>query len=136
MFFRLLTWKIGPALAAGNCVVVKPAEQTPLTTLYIAKLVQEAGFPPGVINIIAGFGDKAGDAIARHSNVDKVRILSARLYMQTMPIWRRLGRVHRQHGGRKRDSEGIRRKQSEARNARVGKHKRDLVSLALVFERF
>lgn len=53
-------WKIGPAVATGNCVVLKSAEQTPLSALYAATLVEKAGFPPGVINIISGFGKTAG----------------------------------------------------------------------------
>ena len=56
----------------GNCVVMKLAEQTPLTGLYIAELIREAGFPPGVVNIIPGFGPTAGAAIAEHPRVDKV----------------------------------------------------------------
>lgn len=65
-------WKLGPALATGNVVVMKVAEQTPLTGLYVANLIKEAGFPPGVVNIIPGFGPTAGAAIASHKNVDKV----------------------------------------------------------------
>ncbi|KAI9728565.1 MAG: aldehyde dehydrogenase (NAD(P)(+)) ald5 [Cirrosporium novae-zelandiae] len=65
-------WKIGPAIACGNTVVIKTAEQTPLSGLYAAKLVQEAGFPPGVINVITGFGRTAGAAIAKHMDIDKV----------------------------------------------------------------
>ena len=65
-------WKIGPAIACGNVVVLKTAEQTPLSGLYAAKLVKEAGFPPGVINIISGFGKVAGAAISSHMDVDKV----------------------------------------------------------------
>lgn len=67
----MATWKLGVALAAGNCVVLKPAEQTPLSVLYLAGLFAEAGFPDGVVNIISGFGD-AGEALARHDDVDKV----------------------------------------------------------------
>ena len=67
----MATWKLGVALAAGNCVVLKPAEQTPLSVLYLADLFAEAGFPDGVVNIVSGFGD-AGEALARHENVDKV----------------------------------------------------------------
>ncbi|MZH02185.1 MAG: aldehyde dehydrogenase family protein [Nitrospinae bacterium] len=67
----MATWKLGVALAAGNCVVLKPAEQTPLTALYLADLFAEAGFPDGVVNIVSGFGD-AGEALARHEDVDKV----------------------------------------------------------------
>ncbi len=65
-------WKWGPALAMGNTVILKPAEQTPLTALYVGQLALEAGFPPGVINIIPGMGPTAGGAIARHMDVDKV----------------------------------------------------------------
>ncbi|KAI6179287.1 Aldehyde dehydrogenase, mitochondrial [Aphelenchoides besseyi] len=68
----LQAWKLGPALATGNVVVMKPAEQTPLTALYIAKLIQEAGFPPGVVNIVTGYGPTAGHALAAHPDVDKV----------------------------------------------------------------
>jgi phenylacetaldehyde dehydrogenase len=67
----MATWKLGVALAAGNCVVLKPAEQTPLSVLYLADLFAEAGFPDGVVNIVSGFGD-AGEALARHEDVDKV----------------------------------------------------------------
>ncbi|KAL4931472.1 aldehyde dehydrogenase ALDH [Aspergillus undulatus] len=65
-------WKLGPALACGNTVVLKPAEQTPLSILVFAQLVKEAGFPPGVVNIINGFGREAGAALAGHPLVDKV----------------------------------------------------------------
>ena len=65
-------WKIGPAVACGNTVVLKTAEQTPLSGLYAAKLIKEAGFPPGVINIISGYGKTAGAALAAHMDVDKV----------------------------------------------------------------
>ncbi|XP_078371899.1 aldehyde dehydrogenase, mitochondrial-like [Oculina patagonica] len=65
-------WKLGPALATGNVVVMKPAEQTPLTALYVASLVAEAGFPPGVVNIVPGYGPTAGMAVAEHMDVDKI----------------------------------------------------------------
>jgi len=65
-------WKLGPALATGNVVVMKLAEQTPLTGLAVAALVAEAGFPPGVVNIIPGYGPTAGAAVAEHMEVDKV----------------------------------------------------------------
>src|SRR2546426_8973016 len=65
-------WKWGPALAAGNCVVLKPAEQTPLTALYVARLAQEVGFPDGVINVVPGYGPTAGAALSGHLDVDKV----------------------------------------------------------------
>jgi phenylacetaldehyde dehydrogenase len=65
-------YKLGPALAAGNTVVLKPAEQTPLTALRLAELVTEVGFPPGVVNIVTGFGEPAGAALAAHPDVDKI----------------------------------------------------------------
>ena len=66
------SWKIGPAIACGNVVVLKSAEQTPLSALYVANLVKEAGFPPGVINILSGFGKIAGAALSAHMDVDKI----------------------------------------------------------------
>jgi aldehyde dehydrogenase (NAD+) len=68
----MVAWKIGPAVATGNTVVMKTAEQTPLSALFAAKLIVEAGFPPGVINILSGFGKTAGAAIASHMSIDKV----------------------------------------------------------------
>ena len=68
----MAAWKLGPALAAGNCVVLKPAEQTPLTALRLAGLIAEAGVPAGVVNVVPGFGETAGAALAAHSDVDKV----------------------------------------------------------------
>lgn len=65
-------WKLGAALATGCTVVLKPAEQTPLSALYLAELIEEAGFPPGVINIVPGFGETAGQAIVDHPLVDKI----------------------------------------------------------------
>jgi phenylacetaldehyde dehydrogenase len=68
----MAAWKLGPALAAGNCVVLKPAEQTPLTALRLAGLIAEAGMPDGVVNVVTGFGETAGAALAAHHDVDKV----------------------------------------------------------------
>ncbi|KAL2349392.1 hypothetical protein Fmac_003392 [Flemingia macrophylla] len=68
----MFAWKVGPALACGNTIVLKTAEQTPLSALYAAKLLQEAGLPPGVLNVISGFGPTAGAAIASHMDVDKL----------------------------------------------------------------
>ncbi|KAJ3665776.1 hypothetical protein Zmor_001251 [Zophobas morio] len=67
----MLAWKIAPALSMGNTVVLKPAEQTPLTALYMAQLIKEAGIPPGVVNIVPGFGD-AGAALVANRKVDKI----------------------------------------------------------------
>ncbi|CAD7092576.1 unnamed protein product [Hermetia illucens] len=68
----MLGWKWGPALAAGCTIVLKPAEDTPLGALHIASLVLEAGFPPGVINVVPGYGRTAGAAIASHMDINKV----------------------------------------------------------------
>ena len=68
----MAAWKLGPALATGNCVVLKPAEQTPLTALRLAGLMAEAGLPEGVVNVVTGFGETAGAALAAHDDVDKV----------------------------------------------------------------
>lgn len=68
----MAAWKLGAALATGCTVVLKPAEQTPLSALYLAQLTQEAGFPPGVINVIPGFGETAGAPLVRHPQVDKI----------------------------------------------------------------
>lgn len=68
----MLAWKLAPALTTGNTVVMKPAEQTPLTALRIGELIVEAGFPEGVVNMLPGFGPTAGAAIANHMDVDKV----------------------------------------------------------------
>ena len=68
----MAAWKLGPALACGNTVVIKAAEQTPLSILYFAQLIKESGFPPGVVNILNGVGKEAGAAIASHLDVDKI----------------------------------------------------------------
>ncbi len=68
----MTAWKIAPALAAGNTIVLKPAEQTPVTALELGKLIQEAGFPEGVVNIVPGYGETAGAALAAHPDVDKI----------------------------------------------------------------
>ncbi|KAJ1698800.1 hypothetical protein LUZ63_007312 [Rhynchospora breviuscula] len=68
----MFAWKVGPALACGNTIVLKSAEQTPLTALYAAKLLHEAGLPEGVLNVVSGFGPTAGAALASHMDVDKI----------------------------------------------------------------
>ena len=68
----MAAWKLAPALAAGCTIVLKPAEQTPLTALRLGELVQEAGFPAGVVNIVTGLGETAGAALAAHPDVDKI----------------------------------------------------------------
>jgi aldehyde dehydrogenase (NAD+) len=69
---QMATWKIAPALACGNTVVLKPAEQTPMTALELARIGAEAGLPAGVLNVITGFGESAGAALVRHPDVDKI----------------------------------------------------------------
>ncbi len=68
----MAAWKLGPALATGCTIVLKPAEQTPLSALRLGELVAEAGIPDGVVNIVTGFGETAGAALASHNDVDKV----------------------------------------------------------------
>ncbi|HYV74840.1 MAG TPA: aldehyde dehydrogenase family protein [Candidatus Binatia bacterium] len=68
----MAAWKLGPALACGCCVVLKPAEQTPLSALLLAELTAEAGFPEGVVNVVPGYGETAGAALAAHPDVDKI----------------------------------------------------------------
>src|SRR5690348_12353187 len=68
----MAAWKLGPALATGNCVILKPAEQTPLSALRLAELMAEAGLPEGVVNVVTGFGETAGAALAAHDGVDKI----------------------------------------------------------------
>lgn len=68
----MFAWKVGPALACGNTVVLKTAEQTPLSALYVANLLHEAGLPPGVLNVISGFGPTAGAPLCSHMDVDKI----------------------------------------------------------------
>ena len=68
----MAAWKVAPALAFGNTVVLKPAEETPLTALRLAELCLEAGVPDGVVNVITGFGEEAGQPLAQHHDVDKI----------------------------------------------------------------
>ncbi|GAA0429328.1 aldehyde dehydrogenase DhaS [Lentibacillus halophilus] len=68
----MAAWKIAPALATGCTVVLKPAEQTPLSVLYLAELIEEAGFPPGVVNFVPGFGESAGEELVKHPEVNKI----------------------------------------------------------------
>lgn len=68
----MVAWKLAPALAAGNAVVLKPAEQTPFSALYLSDLALEIGFPPGALNVVPGYGATAGAALAAHNDVDKV----------------------------------------------------------------
>lgn len=75
----MATWKLGPALACGNTVVLKAAEQTPLSILVLGTLIKEAGFPPGVVNLVNGYGREAGAALVQHPLVDKVAFTGSTL---------------------------------------------------------
>lgn len=66
------SWKVGPALATGNAIILKTAESTPLSALYVSKFMKEAGIPAGILNVVSGFGKTAGDAVARHPKIKKV----------------------------------------------------------------
>jgi len=68
----MFSWKIAPALACGNTVVIKPSELTPLTAMYVTKLFKEAGVPNGVVNVVTGYGQTVGNALSSHPDVDKV----------------------------------------------------------------
>lgn len=70
--FLLIGWGVAPALAAGNTIVIKPAEDTPLSTLYFARLAEEVGIPPGVINVVTGLGETAGAALAAHPDLKRM----------------------------------------------------------------
>jgi aldehyde dehydrogenase (NAD+) len=69
---KMAIWKIGPALAAGNTIVLKPSEETSVTAMELARLIQESGFPKGVVNIITGFGEEAGHELVSHPGIDKI----------------------------------------------------------------
>ncbi len=75
----MLAWKFGPALATGNAIVLKPSEFTPLTALFMCSLVNEAGFPPGVVNVVTGYGSTTGQAISEHPGIDKVAFTGSTL---------------------------------------------------------
>lgn len=98
----MASWKLAPALAAGNTIVLKPAEQTPLTALKLAELFNEAGFPPGVVNIVTGFGEGAGSSLTEHPDVDKIAFTgetkTGRIIMETAS--KTLKRVSLELGGK------------------------------------
>jgi len=75
----MASWKLGPALATGNTVVLKPSEMTPLSALRLAELIHEAGFPPGVVNVVNGYGNTVGQAIAEHATIQKVAFTGSTL---------------------------------------------------------
>ena len=80
----MAAWKLGPALAAGCTCILKPAEQTPLTALRLGDLIVEAGFPPGVVNILTGYGETVGAALVTHPGVDKIAFTGSTLVGKTI----------------------------------------------------
>lgn len=93
--FMITCWKLAPALATGCTIVIKPAEETPLSALHLAKLAEEAGFPPGVINVVTGRGAVAGAALAVHPGVDKVTftgspVVGAEIMRNAGPLFKRV----------------------------------------------
>ena len=80
-------WKVAPALAAGNAVVIKPAPDTPLTLLKLAELVRELEFPPGVLNVVTGMGPVAGRAITRHPGIQKIAFTGSTLRPSAILSW-------------------------------------------------
>jgi len=75
----MLAWKLGPALATGNAIVLKPSEFTPLTALRVCSLINEAGFPPGVVSVVTGYGNTVGQAISEHMGIDKIAFTGSTL---------------------------------------------------------
>lgn len=75
----IASWKLAPALACGNAIVLKPSELTPLTALKFAELASEAGFPPGVINVLPGIGSVTGQALSEHKDVGKIAFTGSTL---------------------------------------------------------
>jgi len=80
----MLAWKIGPALATGNCVIMKTAEQTPLSALVFTQFIEQAGFPAGVFNLVSGFGKTAGAALSSHMDVDKIAFTGSTVIGRTI----------------------------------------------------
>ncbi|KAG2357373.1 aldehyde dehydrogenase domain-containing protein [Suillus spraguei] len=75
----MMAWKLGPALACGNTIVLKPSEFTPLTAIRMCHLINEAGFPPGVVNVLVGYGNTVGNAISSHMKIEKVAFTGSTL---------------------------------------------------------
>lgn len=100
--FILAIWKLAPALAAGNTLVLKPAELTPCSAMELAKLVHECGFPPGVVNIVPGYGQVAGAALSSHPDVDKIAFTGEHVTAQiiTRAAADNLKKLHFECGGK------------------------------------
>jgi aldehyde dehydrogenase (NAD+) len=88
----MMAWKLAPALACGNVVVLKTSEKTPLSALHVAKLINEAGFPAGVVNVLSGFGATAGEALVLHPSVSKIA------FTGSTPIGKRIQELSAKHG--------------------------------------
>src|ERR1700761_6022865 len=80
----MFAWKLGPALATGNTVVFKPSELTSLSALRACELITEAGFPPGVVNVLLGYGPTVGQAIAEHHGIEKIAFTGSTLVGRTI----------------------------------------------------
>lgn len=98
----MLSWKLAPAIACGNVIIIKPAEQTPLSALVFASLVEKAGFPKGVIQILNGAGAVAGKGLAEHMDVDKIAFtgMSCSRLIITLAYIRRIHRHGPEDHGR------------------------------------
>ena len=83
----LACWKLGPALAAGNSVVLKPSEKSPLSAILLGKLAQQAGLPDGVLNVVPGYGHDAGKALALHRDVDALTFTGSTLVAKQLMIY-------------------------------------------------
>ncbi|WP_268647902.1 aldehyde dehydrogenase family protein, partial [Escherichia coli] len=83
----LACWKLGPALAAGNSVVLKPSEKSPLSAILLGKLAQQAGLPDGVLNVVPGYGHAAGKALALHRDVDALTFTGSTLVAKQLMIY-------------------------------------------------
>lgn len=138
----MLAWKFGPALACGNTIVLKPAEQTPLTALAIAALSKEAGFPAGVINVVPGYGSTAGSAIAHHMDINKVAFTGSTVVgrkIQEASAKSNLKRVSLELGGKSPfiifdlDDEGLERAAQETANSIFGNQGQSCCASSRVF---
>ena len=123
----MATWKIAPALAAGNTVVLKPAEQAPMSCLRLAELFVEAGGPPGVFNVVNGMGEVAGKALALHGDVAKVELHRLHRGRQAdTPVRRPVEHEARGAGVRRQVSTGIHGRPRRSRPCRHGRLQGDL----------